>query len=186
MRGYAIVETSDSELARRARAGELAAFEAIVDRHYADCLRYAVRMLGNRADAEEAVQDAFLRAYGAMGRYDERDRLRGWLYRILVNRCRSYARRRARGWAFLTRLQWLGAEPARVDPPVMEEEGSRLQRALAALPPPQREALLLKYLEELSYPEMSEVTGVGISALKMRVKRACERLGQLLTEDADV
>ena len=179
------METSDSELARRARAGEVAAFEAIVDRHHADCLRYAVRMLGNRADGEEAVQDTFLRAFRAIGRYDERDRLRGWLYRILINRCRSFARRRARGWAFLARLEWLSAGEGRIERRSIDAEGSRLEQALASLPQAQREAFLLKYLEELSYPEMAEMTGVGISALKMRVKRACERLAELLTEEGD-
>jgi RNA polymerase sigma-70 factor, ECF subfamily len=186
MRGYLVVETSDSELARRARAGDAAAFEALVDRHYADCLRYATRMLGNRADAEEAVQDTFVRAFHAIRRYDERDRLRAWIFRILLNRCRSYARRRATGWAFLARLQrFSSGDAGRVEPLIDEMEASRLQRALAVLPTDQREAFLLKYQEELSYPEMAEITGAGISALKMRVKRACERLGELLTEEDD-
>ncbi|HEX8905479.1 MAG TPA: sigma factor, partial [Longimicrobiaceae bacterium] len=73
----------------RARDGDDAAFAALVDRYYDGCLRYAVRMLGSRADAEEAVQDAFVRAHRSLVRYDHRDRFRAWLLGILVNRCRT-------------------------------------------------------------------------------------------------
>lgn len=80
------VSVSDAELVRRSRGGDPAAFEALVDRHYPACLRYAFRMLGDRMDAEEAVQDAFVRAHRALWRYRERDQFRAWLLRILANR----------------------------------------------------------------------------------------------------
>ncbi|MEW5931016.1 MAG: RNA polymerase sigma factor [Gemmatimonadota bacterium] len=170
-------------LVQRVREGDAASFDAIVDRYYADCLRYAARMLGNRADAEEAVQDAFLRAFRSLGRYDHRDRLRGWLFRILVNRCRSLAEKRLR-------RRWVYERFREAEPPQEaawpEEAGDgvpeAVSAALAALPPEQREAFLLKHVEELSYEEMAELTGAGVSALKMRVKRACERLRALLLE----
>ncbi|HEX2187955.1 MAG TPA: RNA polymerase sigma factor [Longimicrobiaceae bacterium] len=170
-------------LVQRARDGDAASFDAIVDRYYGDCLRYAARMLGNRADAEEAVQDAFLRAYRSMGRYDHRDRLRGWLFRILVNRCRSLAEQRLRRRRVLERFREAEPPAAETWP---EEPGDgppeAVRAALAALPPDQREAFLLKHVEELSYEEMAELTGTGVSALKMRVKRACDRLRVLLME----
>src|SRR5690349_9303743 len=65
------VEIPDALLVERARAGDTRAFQALVDRHYADFLRYATRMLGNPADAEEAVQDALIRAYRALPRYQD-------------------------------------------------------------------------------------------------------------------
>ena len=101
---------SDADLVRRARDGDPAAFEALVDRHYPDCLRYAFRMLGDRADAEEAVQDAFVRAHRSLGRYHERDQFRAWLLRILSNRCRS------RAAALRRRLRNLDAFAASRDP----------------------------------------------------------------------
>jgi RNA polymerase sigma factor (sigma-70 family) len=64
--------------------------------------------------------------------------------------------------------------------PVMELSEQEIQRALDRLPAEQREAFVLKYVEELSYEQMAEITGAGVSALKMRVKRACERLRELL------
>lgn len=170
-------------LVQRAQGGDAASFDAIVDRYYGDCLRYATRMLGNRADAEEAVQDAFVRAFRSLGRYDHRDRLRGWLFRILVNRCRSLAEKRLRRRWVYQRFREAEPPPEAAWP---EEPGdgipAAVRAALASLPPDQREAFLLKHVEELSYEEMAELTGTGVSALKMRVKRACDRLRVLLLE----
>ena len=183
--GYIRVDDPEPLLVARAQAGDPTAFEALVDRHYADCLRYATRMLGERADAEEAVQDTFVRAFRSLRRYDNRGQLRAWLFRILVNRCRSVLARRSRRGRLLGR-----PVAAEVDGPPLEEprEGEWLlqevERGLALLAPEQREAFLLKYVEELSYEEMSALTGAGVSALKMRVKRACERLREILKEVA--
>ena len=176
------VDDPDSLLVTRAQAGDVAAFEALVDRHYGDCLRYAVRMLGERADAEEAVQDTFVRAFRSIRRYDDRAPLRAWLLRILVNRCRSaIARRSRRARLLLERPLLPEPEPGGEGAEGVREE---VERGLARLPPEQREAFLLKHVEELSYEEMSTLTGVGVSALKMRVKRASERLREILKEVA--
>jgi RNA polymerase sigma-70 factor (ECF subfamily) len=177
------VEDSDDALAARALAGEAAAFERLVDRHYADCLRYATRMLGDVADAEEVVQDVFVRAFRSLPRYDRRDRFRGWLLRILVNRCRSAGARRARRRELAARYGVLREERP-VQPGAEDGLGLReeLARALGRLPREQREAFLLRHVEELSYEEIARLTGVGVSALKMRVKRAGDRLRELLRE----
>ena len=174
------METPDATLVERARAGDADAFGALVNRYYADLLRYATRMLGSRADAEEAVQDAFLRAFRALGRYDHRDRFRGWVLGILVNRCRTFGARRTRRRAVDERYGREAPAATRWDEgPEWAEE---VDRALLRLPAASREAFLLKYVQELSYEEMAELTGAGVSALKMRVKRACEQLREILRE----
>ena len=176
------MDVTDSALVRRVLNGDTEAYGALVDRYYDHYARFALHMLGNRQDAEEALQDAFLRAYQALPHYQERERFGAWVFHILTNRCRTVAaRRRTRERTFVAGDQaLLGAtagEPA--DDADWREE---IQRALARLPADQREAFLLKHVEELSYEEMAEVTGVGVSALKMRVKRACGRLRDLLRE----
>ena len=173
----------DAELVRRALAGSPHAFDALVDRHYARCLRYAARLLADRHDAEEAVQDAFVRAHRALARYDERDRFIAWLYRILVNRCRSYAVRRRGTLEFPTEQDVLARHPAAA-PDAGDTLGLRdeLARALAQLDTDQREAFLLKHVDEMSYEEMQAITGASVPALKMRVKRACDRLRLLLAD----
>ncbi len=168
---------SDSEYVKRVLAGEVDAFAQLVDRYYDRCARFAVRMLGNRDDAEDALQTTFLRAYRALDRYQERDKFSAWLYRILVNQCRSLAARRSHREKLFVRDEdsLLGATDEHRTVWTRESE-EWVQRVLSELEPLLREAFLLKHVEELSYEEMSALTGASVSALKMRVKRACDRL----------
>lgn len=173
---------SDADLVRAVLDGDVEAFAPLVDRYHDRLARYAVRMLGDREDAEEALQDTFLRAYRALDRYRDEERFGGWLFRILVNQCRTVLARRQRRAELLASARW--DPPALASDPEMEESGLReeLERALAELPAPAREALLLRYAEELTYEEIATITGSGISALKMRVQRACAKLRSLLLE----
>jgi RNA polymerase sigma-70 factor (ECF subfamily) len=168
---------TDEELVRRTLAGDPGAYARLVDRHYDRCARYAYRMLGTREDAEDAVQETFLRAYRALARYEARDAFGGWLARILVNQCRTLAARRAR---IARRFVRDDDALARAEAPGWVPEGGgvddALQRALAGLEPLLREAFLLKHVEDMSYERMEQATGAGRSALKMRVKRACDAL----------
>jgi RNA polymerase sigma-70 factor, ECF subfamily len=170
------VAASDAEFVRRVLAGDVDAFSVLVERYYDRCARFAVRMLGNRDDAEDALQATFLRAYRALGRYQERDKFSAWLYRILVNQCRSFGARRSHREKVFVREEraLLNATDERMVWQGDSEEW--VQRVIGELDPLLREAFLLKHVEELSYEEMSVLTGASVSALKMRVKRACDRL----------
>jgi RNA polymerase sigma-70 factor (ECF subfamily) len=174
--------TSDAAIVRRVLAGDREAFRLLVDRYHDDALRYATHLLGHTADAEDAVQDTFLRAYRYLASYREQDRFRGWLWRILVNRCHTHAGDRARRPVpqeaeTLAALSEPHSPEAELDRAFLRAE---LAEALATLPLEQREAVVLHFTDGLSYPEMAAATGVGVSALKMRVHRACERLRALL------
>jgi RNA polymerase sigma-70 factor (ECF subfamily) len=172
---------SDRAIIHQVLAGDVEAFARLVDRHYERCARIAVRILGNREDAEEAIQDAFLRAFKALGDYEERERFSAWLTRILVNQCRTVlARSRRRDSIFLD-VDPLAIDFA-VDAHVAEGAWPELELALARLPAEQREAIVLKYADDLTYEEMSRITGAGESALKMRVQRAFARLRAILQE----
>ena len=172
-------DMTDAALVRRVREGDAGAFDTLAGRYFGACARYAYRMLGDRSDAEDAVQEAMLRAYRFIGRYGERDVFRAWLFRILVNECRTIAARRKR-----RERSFAGGDGAVHDAvderawAVADASGMRdeLQRLLDQLDPLLREAFLLKYIEDRSYDEMAAMTGAGVSALKMRVKRACDWL----------
>jgi RNA polymerase sigma-70 factor, ECF subfamily len=166
----------DASLAGRAARGDVDAYEALVRRHHASCLRYAERMLRHRADAEDAVQDTFMRAFLAIGRYDERQPFRGWLFRILVNRCRTVALQRSRRTRRFPNDEIALANAASTAPAEGDETAEAVRRAVDELEPLLREAFLLKYVEGMEYREMAAVLGAGVSALKMRVKRACDVL----------
>jgi len=180
--GFNLATMTDAMLVRRVLDGDTAAFTTLVDRHAAACTRFATRMLGNREDAEDATQETFLRAYRSLARYEERQAFRTWLFQILINRCRTAAvRRQRRHRMFLvddTAIAAASVRPA-VDAGDLRAE---LKRAIDALDPDQREAFLLKHVEQLSYDEMAAATGIGVSALKMRVKRACDRMQWVLRE----
>jgi RNA polymerase sigma-70 factor (ECF subfamily) len=178
---------TDAELVSRTRAGEPDAFGTLVARYYDACWRFAYHMLGERADAEDVVQDTFLRAYLAIGRYDERDQFRGWLFRILTNQCRNAQTSRGRRTRRFVQDD-VAIDTAAAPPPGVATgvEDAALIKALGQLDPAQREALLLKYAEGLEYSEMSAMTGAGESALKMRVKRGSERLRALLGRTPDL
>src|SRR5215210_6563505 len=169
-------------LIRSAQRGDVRAFATLVDLYYARCLRFALHMLSNRSDAEEAVQDTFVRVYRALPSYVEQESFEPWLFRILANRCRS-AGARERRRAEVVEFGDVPDRPSerRHDDAIAWRE--EIDRALASLPPEQREAFLMRHVEDLTYDDMAIATGAGISALKMRVKRACDALKQLLTED---
>ncbi len=172
---------TDAELVARTRGGDANAFGELVSRYYEPCRRFAYHMLGDRSDAEDVVQDTLMRAYRAIDRYDERDQFRGWLFRILTNQCRNALTSRGRRTRrFVQDDVALEQAHAPTSGLQLGTEHAALARAMAQLDPLQREALLLKYAEGLEYTEMSAITGVGESALKMRVKRGSERLRGLL------
>jgi len=173
----------DSSLAARARDGDRTAFDALVERHYSDCARLAWRLLGRRQDAEDAVQETFLRAWRAMGRFEDQRGFRAWLVRILINRCRTLggrrSRLRAREGADLEYAQ--GAVAVDCEP--AGDLRDALQVALAKLDRASRELVLLKYGEGLDYGTLSVMLDTSVSALKMRLMRARERLRESLEED---
>ena len=180
--GFNLATMTDAMFVRRVLDGDTAAFTTLVDRHAAACTRFATRMLGNREDAEDATQETFLRAYRSLARYEERQAFRTWLFQILINRCRTAAvRRERRHRMFLVDDDAVASASVR---PAAEASDLRaeLQRVVDALDPDQREAFLLKHVEQLSYDEMAAATGVGVSALKMRVKRGCDRMQRMLRE----
>jgi RNA polymerase sigma-70 factor (ECF subfamily) len=174
------VNDGDAALVSRVLAGEKEAYGILMDRYRDRFGRYATHLLGDRYEAEDVLQDTFVRGYRFLGQCQEPDRFGAWLFRILVNRCRTaHGSRRRNG---IARLEDEPNIPARGTPTDQVAWQDEIQRALARLPSEQREAFLLKYVEELSYEEMETITGAGISALKMRTKRACERLRELLGE----
>ncbi len=178
---FSSVGMPDAELVVRARAGDAGALRDLVERYYDACWRYAYRMLGDRADAEDAAQETFLRALAALATYEERSQFREWLFTILVNQCRNaLVSRSRRERRFVSSdefpVQEHGLRAA--EPPAMADD--ELAQAVARLEPEQREALLLRFGEGMDYAQMSLATGASQSALKMRVKRGCDRLRGML------
>ena len=173
-------DLSDAELIRAVLDGRTDAFADLVARHRDVQFRFALRMLGDRDDADDALQSAFVRAYRSLGRCREPERFGAWLRQIVVNECRTLGTARGRRELRLVRDEVVieRLEGTEVEEGSMDLE--LVRRAVGSLKPDLREAFLLKHVEDHSYEEMMEITGAGISALKMRVKRACEQLREQL------
>ncbi len=173
----------DPAVPLRARNGDARAFAELVEHFHARCMRYARYMLGDEEDAEEAVQDTFIRVYDHLGQFRPDARFEPWLFRILANRCRTVRARRRRRESLVVTGEFPGVASAAAAPEVSEDWMEEVEAALESLPTEQREAFLLRHVEDQSYEDMSVITGVRLSALRMRVKRACDALRTLLQEE---
>jgi RNA polymerase sigma-70 factor (ECF subfamily) len=162
-------QESDEALFRRVRAGTREAFAALVDRYQHRAFGVALRILGRRQDAEDAVQQAFLRLYEARAQYDPRWRLSTWFYRILTNACVDELRRRR---PLIPLDKWEEASAERPEAPLERSERERqLRRALATLPPEARIVLTLYYGDERSYGEIAAIRGISVNTVKTHLRR---------------
>lgn len=180
---------TDAALIARIRSGDQEAATVLVRRYYDDCWRFAYRMIGQRADAEDVVQETFLRALRALKQYEERQLFRAWIFCILTNQCRTALARQRSAARFVTddRIEQIPAESDDESDSKLELPPERLadalQDAIGRLGQQYREAFLLKHAEGMEYTQMAEITGATIPALKMRVKRAREMLRPLMEEN---
>lgn len=175
--------TEASAVLARARHGDSEAFRALVEQHGRSAFRLAYRMTGNEQDAEDVVQDAFLRAYKQLGRFESRANFGTWLYRIVAN-CSVDLMRAKQARHDMTRSEPLDDAielPARDAPgPDRLAHGAEIQRrvrdALSGLSPLERAAFTLRHYEGRSIEEISRTLGLGTSAAKHSVFRAVKKL----------
>jgi RNA polymerase sigma-70 factor (ECF subfamily) len=166
----------DRELLAAHLAGDSDAFDEIVREHRPALHRHALRRLSCEASAEDAVQETLVRAYKALPNFSGEYRLGPWMHRILQNVCADEGNRRKRDLDKLGRVAALPVE--RMGSPSVEEElhlefdDSDLQEALESLSDPYREALNMRYIDDLDYSEVSKAVGVSEPNARARVSRA--------------
>lgn len=183
--GLLHVQEADTLLVARVLGGDDDAYGILMTRYRDRFGRYALHLLRDQSDAEDVLQETFVRGHRYLAQCEDPSRFGAWLFRILVNRCRTAYRAREK-----TSLTLVREGSDRSDAPVHHVDATtswreEIDRALGQLPGEQREAFLLKYVEDLTYDEIENLTGVGVSALKMRVNRACKQLRVLLLEVYD-
>ncbi len=174
------MDDADEELAARAQTGDRQAFALLVRRHQERVFRFVLRMLGSRDEAMDLTQDTFLKAWNALPAWQPEARFATWLFQIARNATLDLLRRRQ-----LVEFVPLDADTpgeAACEPrdgaPLPEERLADrqriglLERALAALPAEQREILLLRELEDMSYAEIAATLGIHEGTVKSRLARA--------------
>jgi RNA polymerase sigma-70 factor, ECF subfamily len=166
------IRSADVALAGRLAVDLDGSFEALVDSHGGRLFSIALRVIGDRSDAEEAAQDALVRAYRALGGYEpariREIKLRPWLTTIVLNVCRN--RTRVKRVSTVELIFEPSAEPA-VDPLARRDEKAAWVVLLATLPAAQRTAIVLRHVDGLSYAEMAEALGRPEGTLKAQVHR---------------
>jgi len=162
----------DSKAIQRCKAGETEAFSYLVRKYQSEAIGHAVAILGSLEDALDAVQDAFLDAYQAIGGFDVSRRFYPWLYTILRNRCfkmlASRGKQAATSADEVEILAQPGEDPARIGAEVIDE-------ALRELSAEDRELLTLKHLDGLSYSELAERLSVPSGTVMSRLYYARKR-----------
>ncbi len=170
----------DLHLVEAHRRGDPAAFDEIFVRYQSMVFNLALRMSGSREVAADLTQDVFMRVYRHLGRFRGQSSLKTWIYRVALNCCRS---RRARRRPIiqelpeaeaLVELQERSATPERAA--LARDAGRQVARALAKLPSPFREAVVLRDIEDLSYQEIAEILGVRIGTVRSRIARGRDKL----------
>ena len=171
-----IEERTDQELVEACLAGRQSAYAELVRRHQDSVFGLAVSMTRNREDAADMAQEAFIRAYSKLEQYNPDYAFRSWILRICANLTKNLFRKR---------MHRRSAEEKHLQQTEIEQSGAEpdfqaLETALGRLPPKLGMPLRLKFMEGLSYDEISGVMGIGVSAAKMRVMRAKSQLVEMM------
>ncbi len=166
-------------------AGRREAFDELVSRHRRAVYQLCYRFVGNHEDAADLAQDAFLRAYRAIGQFKGEASVGTWLHRIAVNVCLNKAAgRRHRTEAIDERSVLRSREPDAVSQLLSGERAGRVRAAIAQLPPRQRATLILRVYQELPHQDIARVLGSSVGAVKANFFHALRNLRRLLQDES--
>jgi len=168
-------EPSDETLAVRADQGDQEAISVLVRRHSPGLYGFIQRYHPDRDDADDLLQEAWIRVLANLDRFDPNKRFSTWLFQITLNLCRDRARRDQVRFRFRRDMHEMQEGETRV---TVEEkvDARKVVQAIVALPPQQKEALLLRYYHGLSEGETSEIMGCPKGTVKSRLHQAVEAL----------
>jgi len=166
------VDLTDKDLLARVKANDTIAFSVLVDRYKIRLFNLIYRMLQNREEAEDILQETFLRVFKEKEKYDPTYAFSTWIYTIALNLCRNELKRKKR-------FKFFGLDLIKEDRRyAVEEKGNKnclsstLEKAIASLPVKYRTVFLLREVNQLSYEEMSQSLDIPLGTVKSRVNRA--------------
>jgi RNA polymerase sigma-70 factor (ECF subfamily) len=169
----------------RSLQGDQQAFAQLVARYQRQVYNLAYRMLKNAEDAEDAAQEAFLRAYRALPSFELGRKFSSWLLSIASNLCIDLLRRRRYAWLSLEDVSFRLASSVEEPDGAMlrQEQADQVQSFLGCLPEKYRLVVILRYWHDLSYKEIAETTGLSLNTVKTRLHRARKMLAEAMTEE---
>ena len=191
-RPTAVHEKSDEELIREFQDGNDAAFTLLVGRYKDHLINYIYRYVGDSDEADDILQEVFVRVYHKKKTYRPIAKFSTWIYTIAANLCKTELRRRGRHFFLSLSKGKSGTDERMYEIPdsryLSDSDAERLsdhemiQNALMKLPAKYREVIILSDLQELTYEEISEITGLNIGTVKSRLNRGRARLQKLLKD----
>ncbi len=176
----------EQELVKRARLGDEAAFASLVQIYQAPIFNLCYRMLGEAGAAEDAAQEALVRAYSQLNRYDPARPFKIWLFAIACHHCIDLLRRERKGSTGIADEPLPGQTmlpdptPGPEEVALQNDQKAMVQALLKRLPPRDRSAIVMRYWYDLSYEEIADATGDTVSAVKSRLHRARLMLAGML------
>ena len=186
-------ETREQQLVSAARQGDMAAFESLVRLYEKRVFALTLRMCGDREDAAEAAQEAFLAAWQGLAFFRGDSSFSTWLYRLASNACvdllRRESRRRAAAGTSLDdeelNLEVPDEMPSPQDEAERRELREEIERGLAALSPEHREVLVLREIHQLRYDEIAETLDLDVGTVKSRISRGRKQLRNFLLKSGN-
>jgi RNA polymerase sigma-70 factor (ECF subfamily) len=174
----------ERQLLVRTKSGDRRAFEGLILANTARAYRTAYRLLGNMEDAFDLCQEAFLRAYQNIHRFDENRAFYPWLYSILKNLCLNFLKRKRKqpsaiGDPQLWERTFATSLPGPAEQILQSEDVKRLWQAIDGLSESHRRVLIMKHFDNLSYAEMAEILSIPIGTVMSRLYHARKRLGEI-------
>jgi len=185
------MELIEYRIVKRAQKGDRLAFGELVELYKDKLYNLGYRMMGNPQEAEDVAQEAFLRAFKNLSKYDPKHKFSTWIYRIATNLCIDRMRKKKadysldaeidgiEGGDMYTRLA--SSERTPEEEVVRAETHGEVQRAIEALPDNYRAAVILKYMHDMSLQEIADILEVPVSTVKTRIHRGREALRNLLS-----
>ena len=187
-----LAELPDETLVDEALAGDRDAFGALVQRHQRGLVNYIFRLVGSRDIATDLAQEVFLKVFVGLSSFDPRYRFTTWLYRIASNGAIDHLRRKQPKTLSLSQSAaddgtpqpppLAGSDPNPDDVLRLRELESRLNEAIAALPPAYRQLILLRHRQHCRYDEIARITHLPLGTVKNRIFRAREILRESLAD----
>lgn len=186
----------ENAVVRAVLNGDVNAFEMLVREYEKNVYNLALRMVGNSEDAADMSQEAFIKAYNSLDSFRGDSKFSVWLYRIVSNVCLDFIRSRKRKQTVSLSVEDDNGDDVELDiaddtqspERLMDKQLTReaVRRGLDSLPPGQRQILLLREIQGLSYDEIAEVLNVEAGTVKSRIFRARKKLSAFLLEDGNL
>lgn len=169
-------QDNDESIITEVLTGNREAFAVLVDKYKSGLYRLMLGLGVNHQDAQDLTQETFINAYQKLRDHEVQSSFASWLYAIAINRFRSYKRGKTFGFAGSSLVQEKDQAPTPEEQYMRKEEELEIQKKLSKLPERYRIVLLLRYINELTYEEISVITGMSMHQVKNRLFRARQKL----------